>query len=68
MKFLIFLLLWCVLLVFCWPVALLVLVLFPVVWLLCLPFRILYYVLEGLLGLLRGILRLPGRLLGGGSR
>lgn len=68
MKFLIFLLLWCVLLVFCWPVALLVLILFPVVWLLCLPFRICYYVLEGLLGLLRGILRLPGRLLGGGSR
>ena len=68
MKFLIFLLLWCVLLVFCWPVALLVLLIFPVVWLVCLPFRIGYYLIEGLLTLLRGILRLPGRLLGGGSR
>ena len=56
-------LLWCVLFVLCWPVALLALVLYPVVWLLLLPFRIIGIAVDGVLGLLRGILTLPARLL-----
>ncbi len=65
MKFLIALFLWCLLLLFCWPLALLVVVLFPLVWLLCLPFRLAYWILEGALSLIRGLLLLPGRGLGG---
>jgi hypothetical protein len=68
MKFILALLLWCLLLVLCWPLALLVVVLFPLVWLLCLPFRIGFWVLEGVLGILKGLLQLPGRVLGGGRR
>jgi hypothetical protein len=59
------LLLWCILLVLCWPLALLALVLYPIVWLLLLPFRILGIAVDGVLDLLRGILFLPGRLLRG---
>jgi hypothetical protein len=59
------LLLWCILLVLCWPLALLALVLYPIVWLLLLPFRILGIAVEGVLDLLRGILFLPGRILRG---
>jgi hypothetical protein len=58
-------LLWCILLVLCWPLALLALVLYPIVWLLLLPFRILGIAVEGVLDLLRGILFLPGRILRG---
>ena len=65
MKTLIALFLWCLLLLFCWPLALLVVVLFPLVWLLCLPFRLAYWILEGALSLIRGLLLLPGRGLGG---
>ena len=61
MKFL----LWCILLVLCWPLALLALVLYPIVWLLLLPFRIVGITVEGAFELLRGILFLPGRLLRG---
>jgi hypothetical protein len=61
MKFL----LWCILLVLCWPVALLALVLYPIVWLILLPFRILGIAVDGVLELLRGILFLPARLLRG---
>ena len=43
-------LLWCVLLIFCWPVALLALVLYPIVWVLLLPFRIVGIAVEGVLG------------------
>jgi hypothetical protein len=60
-------LLWLLLLVVCWPIALLALVLYPVVWLLLLPFRILGVAVEGVLGLLRAVLLLPVRLLGGPS-
>ena len=59
------LLLWCILLVLCWPLALLALVLYPIVWLLLLPFRILGIAVEGVFDLLRGILLLPGRILRG---
>lgn len=56
-------LLWCILLVFCWPLALLALVLYPLVWLLLLPFRIVGIAVDGVLDLVGGIIRLPGRLL-----
>lgn len=61
-------LLWCVLLIFCWPLALAVLVLYPIVWLLLLPFRILGIAVEGVLELLKAIILLPARLLRGPSR
>jgi hypothetical protein len=59
---------WCVLFVLAWPLALLVLLLFPLVWLLALPFRLTAVVVNAFLGLLRAILTLPARLLGGGDR
>jgi hypothetical protein len=58
-------LLWLVLLVLCWPLALLALVLWPIVWLLTLPFRLIGLTFEALFGLLRAVLFLPARLLGG---
>jgi hypothetical protein len=58
-------LLWCLLLVICWPLALLALVLYPLVWLLLIPFRLIGIVVEGVLGLFRGIVMLPARLLAG---
>ncbi len=58
-------LLWLLLLFFCWPLALLALVLYPVVWLLTLPFRIVGIAVEGVFGLLKAIIFLPARLLGG---
>ena len=57
--------LWCILLVVCWPVALLALVLYPIIWLLLLPFRILGIAVEGVFALLRAILFLPARVLRG---
>jgi len=61
-------LLWCILLFFCWPLALVVLVLYPIVWLVLLPFRILGFAVEGVLELLKGIILLPARLLRGPRR
>ncbi len=58
-------LLWLLLLVLCWPLALAALLLYPIVWLLLLPFRLLGIAVDGVLGLLRAILYLPARLLGG---
>ena len=58
-------LLWCVLLVVSWPLAFLALILYPLVWLLLIPFRLVGIAVEGALGLVRGIVMLPGRLLGG---
>jgi len=57
--------LWCILLVVCWPIALLALVLYPIVWLLLLPFRILGIAVHGVFELLRAILFLPARVLRG---
>jgi hypothetical protein len=51
--------------VFCWPLALLALVLYPIVWLLLLPFRVVGIAVEGVLALLKALLFLPARLLGG---
>ena len=58
-------LLWLILLVVCWPVALLALVLYPVVWLLLLPFRLVGVVVDGVFEFLRALVRLPARVLGG---
>jgi hypothetical protein len=60
-------LLWLLLFVLCWPLALLVLILYPLVWLVLLPFRLLGVAVEGVFGLLRAIITLPARLLGGPS-
>jgi hypothetical protein len=61
-------LLWCILFFFCWPLALLVLVLYPLVWLLLLPFRIVGFAVEGVLEFLRAIILLPARVLRGPRR
>jgi hypothetical protein len=61
-------LLWLLLLVLCWPLALLALVLWPVVWLISIPFRILGIAFEGVFALLRALILLPARLLGGPRR
>jgi hypothetical protein len=58
-------LLWCILLVLCWPLALLALLLYPFVWLLLLPFRILGIAVGGVLALLAAIIMFPARLLRG---
>jgi hypothetical protein len=56
-------LLWCILLVLCWPLALLALILYPVVWLLLLPFRIIGIAVGGVLDLIRSIITLPASLI-----
>lgn len=56
-------LLWCLLFVFCWPLALLALVLYPIVWLLLLPFRLIGIAVGGALELVAAIIFLPARLL-----
>ena len=58
-------LIWCVLLVLCWPLALLALILYPIVWILLIPFRIVGIVVDGVLELLRGIIMLPARMVSG---
>lgn len=59
-------LLWLILLIFCWPLAIVALILYPLIWLLLLPFRILGFAVEGAFGIVRGLFLLPGRILGGG--
>ncbi len=61
-------LLWCILLVLCWPVALLALLLYPLVWLLLLPFRIVGVAVEGVLKLLWAVITFPARLLASPGR
>jgi hypothetical protein len=58
-------LLWCILLVLCWPLALLALLVYPLVWILLIPFRVVGIAVDGVLGLLRSIVMLPSRLLSG---
>ena len=58
-------LLWFILLVVCWPLALLALIVYPFVWLLMLPFRIAGIAVEGVFALLKAVLFLPARVLGG---
>ena len=64
MKLLMLVVGWCLLFVLCWPLALLVLVLYPLVWLLSLPLRLLGITLEAVFALFRAVLFLPARLLG----
>jgi hypothetical protein len=59
------LLLWLILFLLCWPVAILALVLWPLVWLLSLPFRLVGIAVDGVFSLLRAMLLLPARILGG---
>jgi hypothetical protein len=57
-------LLWLLLLIVCWPLALLALVVYPIVWLLLLPFRLVGIAVEGVFAFLKALLFLPARLLG----
>jgi hypothetical protein len=57
--------LWCILFILCWPVALLAAVLYPFVWLVTLPFRIVGIAVHGVLGVLSAMFLLPVRLLRG---
>lgn len=61
-------LLWLILLVFCWPLALLALLLYPIVWLLMLPFRLLGITVSAVFDLLKAIITLPARVLRGGRK
>jgi hypothetical protein len=61
-------LLWLILLVICWPLALLALLLFPIVWLLLLPLRLLGITVNAGLDLFKAVITLPARLLRGPSR
>ena len=64
MKLLMLIVGWSLLLVLCWPLAVLVLVLFPLVWLVSLPFRLIGITVEAVFALIRALLFLPARLLG----
>ena len=64
MRILTFFLLWCLLLILCWPVAVLAIFVAPLVWLVSLPVRLVVWVVEATLLLLRAILFLPARLVG----
>jgi hypothetical protein len=59
------LLLWLLLFIVCWPLALLALILYPFIWLLSLPFRLVGITLEAVFSFLKALLFLPARLLGG---
>jgi hypothetical protein len=61
-------LLWLILLLLCWPLALAALVLYPLVWLFLLPFRLIGIAVGGVFELLRAVITLPVRLLGGPRR
>ena len=61
-------LIWCLLLVVCWPMALLALILYPLIWLLLIPFRILGIAVGGVLAFIKAIILLPARVLGHKSK
>ena len=65
MKALILFIAWCILLVLCWPLALAALLLLPIVWFLTLPLRLLGITVNSVFALVRALLFLPARLLGG---
>jgi hypothetical protein len=58
-------LVWCILLVLCWPLALLALVVYPLVWILLIPFRVVGIAVDGVLGVVRGIVTFPAKVLRG---
>ena len=57
-------LLWCILFVLCWPVAILFVVLYPLIWLLTLPLRLVGIAVGGVLELVKALVFLPARVLG----
>ena len=61
-------LLWCLLLAVCWPLALLALLLAPLVWLIALPFRLVGVCIGATFALIKGLLYLPARIIGGGAK
>ena len=61
-------LLFCILLVLCWPLALLALLLYPLIWLLLIPFRLLGFAVGGVLAFIQALFYLPARVLGGPAR
>jgi hypothetical protein len=61
-------LLWCILLVLCWPLALVALILYPLVWLVLLPFRLAGIAVTGVFELVKAIFLFPARVLGGPGR
>jgi len=64
MNALLLLIVWCILFLLSWPVAILALVAWPIVWLLCIPFRLIGITVGAVLALLKSILFLPARILG----
>ena len=58
-------LVWCILLVLCWPLALFALVAYPLVWILLIPFRVAEIAVDAVFGMVRGIVMLPARMLRG---
>ena len=64
MKLLLTLILWAIMLALCWPIAVLVLLLWPIFWLLSIPFRAVRTLMDALLALVKNLLFLPARLLG----
>ena len=61
-------LLWFFLLIFCWPLAIMAIILYPLVWLLLLPFRLVGIAVEGVLELVKAIILFPARVLRGPRR
>lgn len=57
------LIVWLILFVLCWPLAILALVLYPIIWIISLPFRLVGIAVDGVFSLLKGIIMLPGKLL-----
>ncbi len=62
------LLLWLILAVICWPLALVVIILYPFIWLIMLPFRLVGITMNAVLDLFKALIGLPARVLGGGRR
>ena len=58
-------LLWCILFVICWPLALIAVIVYPLVWILLLPFRLVGVAVDGVFALLHGMVMLPVRLVSG---
>lgn len=60
-------LIWIVVLFFCWPLAFLAIILYPFLWLFLLPFRLIGIAVDGVFEVIKAIITLPARLLGGGK-
>jgi hypothetical protein len=58
-------LLWCILLVLCWPLAVLALIAYPLIWIFLIPFRLVGIGVDGVLGLVRAVVMLPARIVAG---